>query len=96
MFDKIIVEESVRDYVESLDYEYSTRRDAVTFMLANNMDISTDSFKKYQKEMAEFSAMFNEAKREIEKRYVLPIIGDKKVTWTLEYSTCELTITEVQ
>ena len=57
---------------------------------------STDSFKKYQKEMAEFSMMFNEAKREIEKTYVLPIIGDKKVTWTLEYDTCELTITEVQ
>jgi hypothetical protein len=95
MFEPIKVDESVRDYVESLDYEYSSRKDAITFMLSNNMNINTDAFRAYQKEMAEFSAMFNTAKREIEKQYVLPIIGDKKVTWTLDYSTCILTIEEV-
>lgn len=89
----IKVEEKVRDYVESLDYEYSTRRDLVSFMLANNMSTDTDAFRKYQDEMAEFNAKFKMAKNEIEKTYVLPVIGDKKVRWSLSYDTAELTIT---
>lgn len=89
----IKVEPSVRDYVEGLDYEYSTRRDLVAFMISNNMDTTTDSFEKYQKEMGEYSVKFKLAKQEIEDQYVKPIIGDKKVRWVLNYRDCELTIT---
>ena len=91
----IKIEEAVRDYVEGLDYEYSVRRDLVSFMLSNNMSTDTDAFKKYQTEMAEYNAKFKIAKNEIEKQYILPIIGDKKVRWVLNYDTAEVTITVV-
>lgn len=87
------VDEGIRDVVEMYDYEYSTRRDAVTFMITNNMDISTDAFKTYQKEMIEFSAQFAKAKAEVEKKYVLPISNGARVNWVLDYETAELTIT---
>lgn len=91
---KIIkVEPAVRDYVEGLDYEYSTRRDLVAFMISNNMDTTTDSFVKYQKEMGEYNTKFKMAKQEIEDQYVKPVIGDSKVRWVLNYRDCELTIT---
>ena len=91
----IKIDEGMRDYVESMDYEYSARRDAVSFMISNNMDINTEAFKSYQKEMVEFSTQFIRAKSEVEKQYVLPASNGKKVRWTLDYHSCELTITFV-
>jgi hypothetical protein len=89
----VTVEESDRNHVESMDYECAARRDAVTFMLANNMDITTEAFKAYQKEMTEFNTKFSKAKSEIEKKYVFPVTDGKKVRWTLDYQSCQLTIT---
>lgn len=86
------VDEKIRDLVESYDYEYSTRRDAVTFMLSNNMDITTDSFKAYQDEMRKYNVLFSKAKSELEKVYVLPVSEGKKATWSLDYETAELSI----
>jgi hypothetical protein len=89
----INVDENDRNHVESVDYEYAARRDAVTFMISNNMDITTEAFKSYQKEMVEFSTKFTQAKSEIEQKYVIPVSEGKKVHWTLDYHTCSLTIT---
>lgn len=90
---EIIIEDSIRDLIESLDYEYSTRKDAIAFMVSNNMNINTDSFKQYQQEMIEFNVKFIEAKKQLEEKYVLPVIDDYKVNWTLDYRTSKLIIT---
>ena len=93
MNNKIIkIDEKIRDLIESYDYEYNSRRDIIAFMLSNNMDISTESFKKYQKEMQDFLVMFNTAKEEISKKYVNDLIEGKNAKWTLDYASCELTI----
>ena len=88
----VVIDESIRDLIESYDYEYNSRKELISFMIANNMDITTESFKAYQKEMTHFLVKFNTAKEEISKKYVYPIIGDKEATWNLSYPTCELTI----
>ena len=89
----VVVDEKVRNAVEACDYEYATRRDAVTFMLANNMDINTEAFKSYQEEMKKFNVMFSKAKSEIERVYVLPVTEGKPASWSLDYETAILTIT---
>lgn len=90
------IDTKIRDYIEGLDYELASRKELVAYMLENNMNVNTDSFKKYSAEMAEYSAKFKLAKKELEKQYVLPIIGDKKVSWKLDYASCELTITYIE
>lgn len=87
------IDVELKNTIESYDYEYSTRRDAIAFMLTNNMDITTDSFKSYQKEMIEFNVKFSKAKAELERIYVLPVTEGKKVNWSLDYETSVLTIT---
>lgn len=89
----IKVDEKIRDYIESIDYELGARKELVAFMLENNMKVNTDAFKKYQHELTEYSIKFKLAKNELEKQYVFPAIGDAKVNWRLDYSTSELTIT---
>lgn len=77
--------------VERYAYELEARKTVITEMLAMNMDISTDAFAKYQAELVRYKAMFEEAKKEIEKQHVADVPGSVK--WELDYSSCELTIT---
>ena len=77
--------------VERYAYELEARKTVITEMLAMNMDISTDAFAKYQAELVRYKAMFEEAKKEIEKQYVADVPGSVK--WELDYASCELTIT---
>lgn len=90
---KIIkIDESIRDLVEAYDYEYNSRKELIAFMISNNMDINTDAFNKYQKEMQEFLVLFNTAKEEISKKYVNELLDGRNAKWTLDYSSCELTV----
>jgi len=93
MIKVVKVPEEKKTYVESLDYERSSRRDIIAFMLTQNMDIRSDSFKAYQKEYMEFDVMFNKAKDIIEKTYVPEEDRNKGCSWSLDYETCNLTIT---
>lgn len=90
---KIIkIDEKIRDLVESYDYELNARKELIAFMLSNNMEIDTDSFRKYQKEMNEFFVKFVTIKNEISNRYIIPITDGKEVNWKLDYASCEITI----
>ena len=86
------IAESIVNYIERLDYELNSRKNIVAFMLSSNMDITTESFKRYEDEMVEYQIKFDQAKQELEEKYVLPIIGDNKVNWSLNYRNQELTI----
>lgn len=95
MFQSIIIDNELKNYIESLDYEYQSRKDLIVFMLANNMNINTESFQKYQNEMTEYFIKFNIAKQELEKKYIKPVIGDHVVNWSLDYATNTLSIEEI-
>lgn len=77
--------------VERISFELEARRSIIMEMLAQNMDTSTEAFNKYQAETVRYTAMFEEAKREIAKQYVDVVQGSQK--WTLDYASCTLTIT---
>lgn len=82
------------NYMESLSYEVAARRDVITFMLSNQMDTSSTQFQAYHKEYLEFFAQLETAKGQLEKDYVLPN-SKGHVTWSLDYGTATLTITEI-
>ena len=86
------IDKSVVDYIERLDYEQGARKGLIAFMISSNMDISTEAFHKYQDELLEYQIKFDTAKHELEEKYILPIIGDNKVNWSLNYRNQELII----
>ncbi len=81
------------DYLEGLSYEVAARRDVITFMLANKMDIRSEQFQAYHKEYMEFFVQLESAKAQLEKDYVRPNIKGK-AEWNLDYGTRLLTIVE--
>jgi hypothetical protein len=86
----IKVSEEDRNMVQRADIECSARANLISFMISNNMDISSENFQRYQTEYQEKFLAFDEAKSLIEKKYLK---GVNASTWSLDYKTCELSYT---
>jgi len=80
------------NYIEGIHYELSARKDIIAFMLSNDMKTDTEAFQQYQKELSEFYAKFNLAKKELESMYIPPEWKGHEVNWTLDYVTGVMTI----
>lgn len=84
------------DYLEALSVEMEARKDVIAFMLSRDMEIASEQFKAYHRELVEFKGKFETAKREFERTVVLPRTEGKRVDWSLDYASAVLTLTEVQ
>ena len=88
----ITIPEEVRNKVQKADIERSSRRDIITYIMEKDINISEERFKEYQKEYDEKFFEFEQAKDEIEKNYVVPATEGKASNWSLDYSSCVVTI----
>lgn len=81
------------NYLERLDYDQQATR----FLLIDAVERGLDNgatFERWEQKYRESYAAFCVAKAEVEREYVLPLFGDKKVAWNLDYHTCKLTVVE--
>ena len=96
MFTKeIFVGEELTNYVERLSREVEGSKEIISFMLENNKNISSDSFKEYKKEFDEKKAEFDIAKQEVQKQFVPQGLIDfdgNNTSWELDYATQTITI----
>ena len=83
----IVISEEDRNKVQRADIESTARMNLMSFMISNNMDISSERFQQYQEEYFEKFKVFEAAKAELEKKY---LSGIKATSWNLDYKTCEL------
>jgi hypothetical protein len=84
----IIVSEEDRNYVQRADVEMSSRQNLIGFMLAHNLDTSTEQFKKYEEEYKNAFLTMETAKEYISNTYLK---GINAISWNLDYESCELT-----
>lgn len=91
------VSEELINLVEAYQYEVNSRKDLISYMITNNMDINTDAFKQYQTELVEFTKKLDLAKSELDKNIIQPFLTENNITslasWNLDFTTKELTIT---
>ena len=87
--------DSLVTYLQGLSIETDARRDLISFMIANNMDISTEQFQKYQKEYNEFYSEFALAKDQLEQLIKKDYLEDDEelVFWNLDFNSSELELT---
>lgn len=91
---KITVPEEVRDIAQKANIERDARRDILTYIMANtDISIPEERIAQYQKEYDEKYLAFEKAKNIIEKDYVMPATEGKASNWSLDYSSCVVTIT---
>lgn len=86
----IKIEEEVCSYLQRLEYEITARRSVISFMIHKEMDIKSETFEAYHKELIELLAEFELVKSEAIQKYI-PKDG-KFERWSLDYATNILTI----
>lgn len=95
---KCEIEASVVSALERLSFEYETRKDNVAFLLENHADdpgfLESALFQKYQQEEFEAKKAFETAKQEFQSAYVPSELREHKISWSLDYQTKILTITQ--
>ena len=92
----IKITEELSTYIQSLDYEYRTRKELIAFMLTTNMDISSDAFVKYNQEMIKYAIEFDKAKQKLEQEYIIPVIKNKNTQWSLDYFSNIITLEDFE
>ena len=89
----ITVPEEIRNMVQKANIERDSRRDILVFIMGReDIDISPERFAQYQKEYDEKYLVFEQAKSQLEREYVLPAVDGKANNWSLDYTTCKVTI----
>ena len=77
--------ETVRDEIQRLHYEYSHKRDIFAYMIANNYDITSQTFKDYEAECEKAFIAYEAGKEAMQAAYIIPVVGDQSVTWTVDF-----------
>lgn len=81
---KIILNEGICNYIESLQYDLEARKTIIAFMLQNDFNVNSKSFKAYQEGFRQALIKYDVAKNELQKRYGI------KGKWTLNFAEREL------
>lgn len=92
---KILISEELSNYIEGLSYSAASLRDLLLDAAERGLQWSP-AFERWEQKYIETDAEFQVAKGQLEREYVLPKIGDKRVNWTLDYNTRTVTIVEVE
>lgn len=89
----ITVPREIRDKIQKAHMERDSRKDILTTILSGSVNIPKERVDEYQAEYDKKFFDFESAKSELEKEYVMPATDGKASNWSLDYSTCVVTIT---
>lgn len=89
----ITIPEEIRNTIQKAHSERDARRDILVYLMENDINISKERKEEYQKEYDEKYMAFEQAKDMFEKNYVMPMTDGKALNWSLDYATCQVTIT---
>ena len=83
----IIISEEDRNNVQRAHAECESRKNIITHILENNININKVRFDTYQNEYSEKFMAFETAKLNLENKYLNGLVYNN---WNLDYTTCEL------
>jgi len=83
-----------RDKLQALNVELDARKAIISEFLKSGVNVTTPAFKAYEEAYFKVFMEFEQAKREVEKNYVLgELTDDVTANWEVNYDKCEITIT---
>lgn len=93
MIKEITIPEELANQTQRSNVERDSRRDILLFIMEHNIDIPEERINRYQKEYDEKYLEFEQNKKIIEDKYVMPATSGKALNWSLNYRTCIVSIT---
>ncbi|WP_413778089.1 hypothetical protein [Caproicibacterium sp. XB1] len=92
---KLKVEENLLNYLEALIYEFSRTKEIVAYMLDNNFNTASDSFKQWEKDNQKAYAEYSHAKEKMTREIIpalLPEIKGKPFQWEVDFYNKEVVV----
>lgn len=95
---KIDINQELVNYIERLHYEVEQRKDIIQRLLeAHAADTDTavltsPAFKAYSSELSEFVAEYENAKTELQERFIPKYLNGHQINWKLDFSNKQLII----
>lgn len=86
------VSQELSELIERYQYEVFSRRNIIAHMLERGMDISSESFKKYEKDYQDYFVLYESVKQELEEQIPEVQDGLKKKSWNLDFQTSTVTV----
>lgn len=78
--------------LETTNYEVNSRMNVISYMLANNMNVSSDMSRQYQREYMEFYIKYQTLKDKFYREQVLPELDKEYERWSLDFATGTVTL----
>ena len=88
----IVIPKKLRDYIEKLNYEKTSRLNNMIFMMQNNI-CNIDMFDKINNEYREYFICYELAKKKLEEMYISPQV-ESFLKWELDFNSNEVRIHE--
>lgn len=86
--------QSERDLLQGLNVEVDARKSVITDFLKAGVNTTTSAFKTYEELFFKAFKDFQQAKSDIEEKYVRGELTDNMTAdWEVNYDRCEITIT---
>lgn len=86
----IRIPENVNNHIQAMQFEVESRKDLLAHMINSGVNITSDTFKAYEKEYQEFFVKYNLAKDEMQSTHLVPAVDGKLISWNLDFASCEV------
>ena len=87
----VTIPEDVKNGIQALQFEVESRKDLLAHMVNTGVDITSETFKSYEKEYQEFFVKYNVAKEALQDQYLKPAVEGRLVNWNLDFASNEVT-----
>lgn len=85
------IPEEVRDKIQMLQYEYDSKKELLTHMINAGVNIENEAFKTYESEYQKVFVNYNNAKQDMQTKYLEPAVPGKLLKWNLNFFNAEAT-----
>lgn len=96
---ELSIERDVVSYIERCHTEYEMLKDNVTFLIQNNADnagiVDSASFQMYQEKELHAKIAYDNARGELEERFIPKALKGHQVEWDLDFRTCTMHIRQL-
>lgn len=79
--------------LQRLSVAVESRKELISFMISNDMDLTSPKFKEYEDEYEKYYFQYSALKKELEDKVLASKFGkDNLLRWNLDFATEEVTV----
>ena len=92
---RINIPEDFCTELQKLHYDYNGKRDIIAYMISNNYDTTSSSFRQYEEAYQSAMITYQAAKKVLQDSYILPHVEGCTVNWEVDFDNFAVEVTKL-